>query len=85
MDPYARLVLHILTDAIHIVSGQTRSHTQEEYEESVAFILSEKGQRWAGVLGVDLRSMLAHSDSLIELDDLLDEYPQPVQAQPVIS
>lgn len=69
INPYTNLAADIITDAILIASGQSLASNTERIKAQ-RWLWSEQCQRWAGVIGVDIRSALGHRDSLAGLDQL---------------
>jgi len=61
INPYQNLVADVIISAYMIVTNQTAANEQER-QEALEFIHSEKCHRWAGVLGIDWGVVLRKSE-----------------------
>lgn len=62
IDPYVNLAADIIIDAILISTGKKNGTSQTE---AARWLRSEQCQRWAGVIGVDIKAALNHKNSLM--------------------
>lgn len=65
VDPYINLAANIIIDTILIATGKKNGISQTE---AACWLRSEQCQRWAGVIGVDIRATLSHKNSLVRLE-----------------
>jgi hypothetical protein len=68
MDPFENLAAGIIIDALLIASGRSRASDKRRAEEASG-LRGKTCQRWAGVIGVDIRAALEHEDSLVRLEE----------------